>query len=69
MKRQDCEIPACKSTGGKKAAVGIYQVYDEDVATMNRPAAMCAGCVQFASSCGMTPRKVAGVQPVRDVPT
>lgn len=58
-----CEIPGCASKG-RHASVGRFQVYDPElnVATMTRPAEMCAACVKFARECGMTVHEV----PARD---
>lgn len=56
---QMCELEGCKSRGEMKRAVGRFQVYDATdpnnaIATMTRPALMCAKCIHFAGKCGMT---------------
>jgi hypothetical protein len=46
---ETCELPGCKNP-----SMGVYQVYDDDTPTMNRPARMCVSCMEFANECGMT---------------
>lgn len=55
-----CELQGCKSKGKSKDSVGRFQVYDPGppkLATMNRPAHLCQGCVNFSKTCGMEPEK------------
>lgn len=54
--QQECELQGCKSQGAAKNSVGLFQVYDGNLPTMNRPAFICQACVDFAKACGMEPQ-------------
>lgn len=59
----NCEMPRHKKEPAPTKAIGLYQVYDDSIkdkpmATMSRPAHLCADCIEFAKSCGMRPEEV-----------